>query len=83
MRLRKVSKEELEKLAIANTQIRNTIVVPFCIKGCEGVYVNHDDLIDKAHIYTAQNAALGTAKPEDISEVSDDVFDVIQAREAI
>lgn len=76
MRLRKVSKEELEKLAIANTQIRNTIVVPFYIKGYKDVYVNHDDLIDEAHIYTAQNAALGTAKPEDISEVPDDAFDL-------
>lgn len=76
MRLRKVSKEELDKLAVANTQIRNTIVVPFCCERLEGVYVNHDDLIDKAHIFTAQNDVLGDAKPEDIIEVSDDTFDI-------
>jgi hypothetical protein len=47
MRLLKLSARQLADLAVANTKVRNVILVPFCVEGRAGVFVEADHLEDE------------------------------------
>jgi len=68
MKILKLSTRNQRALAIANTKVRNVILVPHCPEGVEGVYVDYDAMIDPRGPYAEQRAAISGFTREDVFE---------------
>lgn len=66
MKILKLSKNDLAALAIANTKVRNVILVPCSHEGAEGAYVDYDALMDNT--FLVQRDALKGFDKNDVFE---------------
>lgn len=78
MKLLRIGKDVLEKLAEANAQSGNVILVPCCHKGIEGIFVEYDAMMNSFGIFSAQCDALAGFDDKDVLDctvtMSDDGF---------
>ena len=76
MKLLRIKKDDLEKLAEANTQAKNVILVPCCYPGVEGIFVDYDAMMNVSDVFSTQRDALAGFDSKDILDctvvVSDD-----------
>lgn len=78
MRLLRIKEDDLGKLAEANTQVRNVILVPCCHRGIEGIFIEYDAMIDPSNVFLVQHEVLADFDSKDVLDctitVSDDGF---------
>lgn len=75
MKLLRIDKGSLGKLAEANAQVRNIILVPCCYRGFVGIFVSYDDMVNPSNVFLTQQDALVDFDPKDIVECTVDELD--------